>query len=140
AKAVRLQDLRTRPQILPMHLPDHVRLAQRQLVIATVDVDATRVEHRAHGAVEDGAASVGQPVVDGHGGYCAWRRPWARGPGPTAGGAVRRSTLVIMVVSMAATWLRSVSARPVSCGVSTPKRTRSVSAPAVSAAERRAIR
>src|SRR5205814_1855070 len=53
AKAVRLDDVRTRVHVLLVNLPHHVWRAKIQLVIALIDEHALAVEHRAHRAVKD---------------------------------------------------------------------------------------
>ena len=51
AESIGFKNLRTSLQILLMHAKDQIGVRQVQLVIAAVDEDAARVEHRAHGAI-----------------------------------------------------------------------------------------
>src|SRR5205823_4219572 len=63
AVGVGLEDLGARPDVLFVHLEHDLRREEIQLVVALVDEDALRIEHGAHGSVEE------VDVLVGDGGY-----------------------------------------------------------------------
>jgi hypothetical protein len=76
AKGVRLDDVGTRLDVLVVDLADEAGVRQVELVEAAVQEDPARVEHGAHGPVEDDGA-LGQPVEEGlhGGGPCLFAHP-----------------------------------------------------------------
>jgi hypothetical protein len=53
AVSVGLEDLRAGADVLPVYFEHDLRIADVQLVVALVDEDALRIEHRPHRAVEE---------------------------------------------------------------------------------------
>src|SRR5690606_38891296 len=131
-----------RADVRPVHVLHELRLPQVQLVVAAVDEDALLVEHRAHGAVEEVRAAIGEQVMQSHR-YSLLGPGRGRGRGRGLGARSLRSRASIPVtrrVSLPATFRSFVLPESTSSAARIPITWRTSIHAAHSAVDRRAMR